>query len=70
MLIDKAVGEITRAERRGFASRLIMKHLPLSQIVEYTFLDQDTVEELALDLGVVLPDTDLHRQAQNSASQT
>ena len=56
MLIDKAVGENTRVERRGFAARMIMGHLPLSQIVAYSLLDQDTVEELAFELGVIPPD--------------
>ena len=40
---------------RETARRMIMGHLPLSQIVAYSSLDQDTVEELADELGVTLP---------------
>ena len=63
-----------RGKRRGArenARRMIIScRLPLSQIVEYTFLDQDTVEELAFEMGVVLPDTDFRHLVRNSASQT
>ena len=49
-----------RGKRRGArenARRMIIScRLPLSQIVEYTLLDQDTVEELAFAMGVILPD--------------
>ncbi len=49
-----------RGKRRGArenARRMIIScRLPLSQIVEYTLLDQDIVEELAFELGVIPPD--------------
>ncbi len=61
------VSELEQAiERRGVrrgaqeharetARRMIMGHLPLSQIVAFSLLDQDTVEELADEMGVTLP---------------
>ena len=56
---------------RAIAKRMIIScRLPLSQIVEYTLLDQDIVEELAFEMGVVLPDTDFRHLVRNSASQT
>ena len=52
----EARDETSREERRGFATRLIMGgHLSLSQIAACSLLDQDTVEELADEMGVTLP---------------
>lgn len=45
-------------DRLDAARRMIIGgRLPLSQIAAYLLLDQDTIEELAVEMGVILPDT-------------
>ena len=59
MIRHKAATEI--------AERMICDRLTCSQIRTYTRLDDDTIQELAFETGVILPDTDFRRLVRNTA---
>lgn len=52
------------------AERLIRDRLTCYRIKRYTQLDDETIQELAFEMGVVLPGTDFRRLVPNSARQT